>query len=140
MSGEYMKFLIVEDDFGSRRLLQALLKPYGTSDVVVDGDEAVEAFRLAWEENDPYDAVFLDIMMPNVDGHEALRRIREVEKSIGVEERDRVHVIMTTALEDPKNVVEAYYRGGATSYLVKPIDRESVRSELEKLGIRARQE
>lgn len=130
-----MRFLVVEDDFGSRRLLQALLKPYGTSDVVVDGDEAVEAFRLAWEENDPYSAIFLDIMMPNVDGQEALRRIREVEKSIGVEDRDHVHVIMTTALEDPKNVVEAYYHGGATSYLVKPIDRGSLQRELQKLGL-----
>jgi two-component system chemotaxis response regulator CheY len=130
-----MKFLVVEDDFGSRRLLQALLKPYGSSDVVVDGEEAVEAFRLAWEENDPYHVVFLDIMMPNVDGQEALRRIREVESSIGVGEQDQVKVVMTTALEDPKNVVEAYYKGGATSYLVKPIDRESLRTEMEKLGI-----
>jgi two-component system chemotaxis response regulator CheY len=130
-----MKFLVVEDDFGSRRLLQALLKPYGTSDIVVDGEEAVEAFRLAWEENDPYHLVFLDIMMPNVDGQEALRRIRELESSIGVAERDQVKVIMTTALEDPKNVVEAYYQGGATGYLVKPIDRESLYGELKKLGI-----
>ncbi len=129
-----MRFLVVEDDFGSRRLLQALLKPYGAVDVVVDGEEAVEAFRLAWEENDPYHALFIDIMMPNVDGQEALRRIREMESSIGVDERDQVRVVMTTALEDPKNVVEAYYRGGATSYLVKPIDRESLRAEMEKLG------
>jgi two-component system, chemotaxis family, chemotaxis protein CheY len=135
-----MKFLVVEDDFGSRRLLQALLKPYGSSDVVVDGEEAVEAFRLAWEENDPYDVVFLDIMMPNVDGQEALRRIREVESSIGVGEQDQVKVVMTTALEDPKNVVEAYYKGGATSYLVKPIDRESLRREMENLGISRRSE
>lgn len=129
-----MRFLVVEDDFGSRRLLQALLKPYGHSDVVVDGEEAVEAFRLAWEENDPYQAVFLDIMMPNMDGQEALRKIRELETSIGVDERDQVHVVMTTALEDPKNVVEAYYQGGATSYLVKPIDRESLGTEMRKLG------
>ncbi len=135
-----MKFLVVEDDFGSRRLLQALLKPYGSSDVVVDGEEAVEAFRLAWEENDPYDVVFLDIMMPNVDGQEALRRIRQVESSIGVGEQDQVKVVMTTALEDPKNVVEAYYKGGATSYLVKPIDRESLRREMENLGISRRSE
>jgi two-component system chemotaxis response regulator CheY len=130
-----MKFLVVEDDFGSRRLLQALLKPYGTSDVVVDGEEAVEAFRLAWEENDPYHVVFLDIMMPNVDGQEALRRIRELESNIGVADRDQVDVIMTTALEDPKNVVEAYYHGGASGYLVKPIDRESLYAELKKLGV-----
>jgi response regulator RpfG family c-di-GMP phosphodiesterase len=31
---------------------------------------------------------------------------------------------MTTALDDPKNVVEAYYKGGATSYVPKTIDRQ----------------
>jgi two-component system chemotaxis response regulator CheY len=71
-----MRILIVEDDFGSRRLMQKLVSDYGQCDVVVDGEEAVEAFRLAWEENSPYDVIFLDIMLPKMDGQEALRRIR----------------------------------------------------------------
>ncbi|MFP4372809.1 MAG: response regulator [Spirochaetaceae bacterium] len=130
-----MRFLIVEDDFGSRRLLQSILGRYGRCDVVVDGDEGIEAFRLAWEENDPYDAILLDIMMPRIDGQQALKRIREVEERIGVKERDQVKVVMTTALEDPKNVVEAYYRGAATSYLVKPIQRQALIDELERIGV-----
>ncbi|MFP4431858.1 MAG: response regulator [Spirochaetaceae bacterium] len=131
-----MRCLIVEDDFGSRRLLQALLREYGSIDVVVDGQEAIEAFRLAWEENNPYDVVFLDIMMPNVDGQEALRRIRATEGEIGVPERDQVKVIMTTALGDPENVVEAFYKGGANGYVVKPIERQALISELEKVGLK----
>ncbi|MFW5844143.1 MAG: response regulator [Spirochaetota bacterium] len=131
-----MRCLIVEDDFGSRRLLQALLREYGSIDVVVDGQEAIEAFRLAWEENNPYDVVFLDIMMPNVDGQEALRRIRATEGEIGIPERDQVKVIMTTALGDPENVVEAFYKGGANGYVVKPIERQALISELEKVGLK----
>lgn len=131
-----MRCLIVEDDFGSRRLLQALLREYGSTDVVVDGQEAIDAFRLAWEENDPYDVVFLDIMMPNVDGQEALRRIRATEGEIGIPDRDRVKVVMTSALGDPENVVEAFYEGGADGYVVKPIKRETLVSELEKLGVK----
>jgi two-component system, chemotaxis family, chemotaxis protein CheY len=131
-----MRCLIVEDDFGSRRLLQALLREYGAIDVVVDGQEAIEAFRLAWEENNPYDVVFLDIMMPNVDGQEALRRIRATEGEIGIPERDQVKVVMTTALGDPENVVEAFYKGGANGYVVKPIERQALVSELEKLGLK----
>lgn len=129
-----MRILIVEDDFGSRRLLQALLKPYGTCDVVVDGEEAVEAFRLAHEDGQRYDVIFLDIMMPRLDGQEALKRIRTLEKELGVRGVDEVKVVMTTALEDPRNVVEAYYRGGATSYVVKPIDKAKIAEEMEKLG------
>ena len=71
-----MKILVVEDDFGSRRMMQKLLEPYGDVDVVVDGEEAVEAFKMAWEESTPYDMIFMDIMMPKMDGHEALKRIR----------------------------------------------------------------
>ncbi len=131
-----MRFLIVEDDFGSRRLLQAFLKPYGSCDVVVDGEEAIEAFRLSWEENDPYSAIFLDIMMPKVDGQQALKEIRRIEKDIGIKSIDEVKIIMTTALEDPKNVVEAYHKGGATSYLVKPIDKEMIQKEMSRLGFK----
>jgi two-component system chemotaxis response regulator CheY len=133
-----MRILIVEDDFGSRRLMQKLVSDYGQCDVVVDGEEAVEAFRLAWEENSPYDVIFLDIMLPKMDGQEALRSIREIEQSIGIHPSDEVKVIMTTVLEDPKNVIEAYNKGGATSYLVKPLERNKVIEELDRLGLRPR--
>ena len=130
-----MKSLIVEDDFGSRRLLQTYVQELGPTDVVVDGEEAIQAFRIAWEENDPYDVIFLDIMMPNIDGQEALKEIREIERSIGIHEKDQVKVIMTTALGDPRNVVEAYHKGAATSYLVKPIERQRLMEELDNLGL-----
>jgi two-component system chemotaxis response regulator CheY len=131
-----MRFLVVEDDFGSRRMMQKLLASYGDVDVVVDGEEAYQAFRLAWEESKPYDVIFMDIMMPKMDGHEAVKRIRELEVDLGVKPSDEARIIMTSVLEDPRNVVEAYYSGGATSYLVKPIDRDKLREELERLGYR----
>lgn len=112
-----------------------LLQDHARCDVVVDGQEAIEAFRLSWEENDPYGLILLDIMMPNVDGQTALKEIRGIEKQIGVHDRDAAKVIMTTALEDPKNVVEAYYHGGADSYLVKPIDRNKLFQLIEELGL-----
>ena len=131
-----MRILIVEDDFGSRRFLHMLLEAYARCDVVVDGGEAIEAFKMAWEENDPYQLILLDIMMPRIDGQTALKEIREIEKQIGVNQPDAVKVIMTTALEDPKNVVEAYYQGGADSYLVKPIDRSKLFKMIGDLGLR----
>jgi two-component system chemotaxis response regulator CheY len=129
-----MRILVVEDDFGSRRMMQKLLAPYGDVDVVVDGEESVEAFRISWEEHKPYEVVFMDIMMPKMDGHEALKRIRALEREMGVKPTDEAKVIMTSVLDDPKNVIEAYYGGAATSYLVKPIDREKLAAELLRLG------
>ncbi len=128
------KFLVVEDDFGSRRMMQKLLKDYGDVDVVVDGEEAVQAFSMTRDDDIKYAAIFLDIMMPRMDGHEALKRIRAMEKELGVNPASEVKIIMTTVLEDPRNVVDAYFSGGATSYLVKPVDRLKVRSEMQKLG------
>jgi len=134
--GELMiKILIVEDDFIVRRILKDILSPYGDCDIVVDGEEAIQAFRLAWEEKEPYDLICLDIMMPKLDGQEALRQIREMEKEIGIQGSAEVKVIMVTALDDPKNVVEAYYRGGATSYIVKPIVKVRLLDEIRSFGL-----
>ena len=130
------KILVVEDDFGSRRMMQKLLEEYGSVDVVVDGEEAVSAFKLASAENAPYDIVFLDIMMPKMDGQEALKLIRLYEKESAVLPMNEARIIMTTVLEDPKNVIEAYFKGGATSYIVKPVDRLKIRTELAKYGIK----
>jgi two-component system chemotaxis response regulator CheY len=134
-----VKILVVEDDFGSRRMMQKLLASYGDVDVVVDGEEAVQAFRVAWDEYKPYDLIFMDIMMPKMDGHEALKRIRELERELGVKPAEESKIVMTSVLEDPRNVIEAYYQGGATSYLVKPIDRERLREEIAKLGFASKE-
>ncbi|WP_298266657.1 response regulator [Geobacter sp.] len=130
-----MKTLIVEDDFISRKIMKELLIPLGETDIAIDGSEAVQAFRLAHDERHPYDLICMDIMMPNMDGHEALAQIREYEKELGIGAADEVKVIMTTALDDPKNVVEAFYRGGATSYLVKPITRQKLMKEIRGHGL-----
>jgi two-component system chemotaxis response regulator CheY len=130
-----MRILIVEDDLGSRKLLQNILSPYGECDIAVDGEEALEAFKLAWKEKAPYDLVFMDIMMPKVNGHEALRNIRIFENQMGIEDEKLVKVVMTTVLEDSKNVMTALYKGGAIAYIVKPIDKEKFLIELKELGL-----
>jgi two-component system chemotaxis response regulator CheY len=130
-----MRFLIVEDDFTSRKLLQQILSPYGDVDVAVNGKEAVGAFEKALGDGAAYELVCMDIMMPEMDGQEALKKIRALEKAKGVGTADESKVVMTTALDDPKNVVEAYYKGGATSYVPKPIDRQLFLQLLKNIGL-----
>lgn len=129
-----MKALIVEDDFTSRKVLLKFLEPYGECDIAVDGKEALEAFIDASEAGEPYDLVFLDIMMPEMDGHGVLKSIRAHESSKGIEGRDVAKVIMTTALDDSSNVLEAF-KSGCEAYVVKPIDKETLYHEMKKLGI-----
>lgn len=130
-----MKCLIVEDDFISRRVLKELLSPLFDCDIAINGEEAVASFRLAHEGKHPYDLICMDIMMPGVDGQEALRRIRELEKDMGVPPKLEAKVVMTTALDDPRTVVQSYYKCGATSYIVKPIGKQKLMRELQQLGL-----
>ena len=130
-----MRVLIVEDDFTSRRMLKGILAFLGDCDVAVNGEEGIRAFRLAWQEKKPYDLICMDIVMPDCDGQEALREIREFEREKGVGGRDEVKVIMISALGDPKTVIHSYYEGGATSFLVKPLDAPRLLEEVQKLGL-----
>ncbi len=131
------RILVVEDDFGSRKMMLKLLEEYGQVDSAVDGQAGLDAFRKAFEEDKPYQLVFLDIMMPRMDGHEALMLMRKEEQARSITPAAETHIIMTTVLEDPHNVVGAYFKGGATSYLVKPVQRSALRSELAKLGYKS---
>ncbi|MFP5258433.1 MAG: response regulator [Acidobacteriota bacterium] len=130
-----MRVLVVEDDFTSRRILQKILVPYGEVDIAVNGLEAVEAFAQALQDGHRYDLVCMDIMMPEMDGQAALKAIRSLEKDRGISPANEAKIIMTTALDDPKNVVEAYYKGGATSYVPKPIDKHMLLHLIKTLGL-----
>jgi two-component system chemotaxis response regulator CheY len=129
-----MKCLIVEDDFASKELLRAYLKDCADCRTASDGRQAVEAFLDALEENEPYDLILLDIMMPEVNGREALQEIRWIEAEHGIGGLDAVKVIMTTALDDSKNILGSF-REGCEAYVVKPVQKDKLFAEIEKLGL-----
>ena len=128
-----MRILIAEDDFASRKAILKFLSAYGECDVTVDGMEAIDAFMMALEEEDPYDLICLDVMMPVMDGYQALKNIRDIEREHNVDPADQAKVIMTTALNKEKNVKKAFELG-CTVYCAKPIDLEKLKGMLEKLG------
>ena len=129
-----MKILLAEDDYVTRKAMDSFLSKYGECDVTVDGMEAVDAFMLALEEDDPYDLVCLDIMMPVMDGYQALMGIRNLEKERDIPKEKQVKVIMTTALNDEKNVKMAFELV-CTIYSGKPIDQVRFEQALKKLGL-----
>ncbi len=98
-----MRILLAEDNFVTRKLMVAILSQYGECDVAVDGMEAVDAFLMALEDGKPYDLICLDIMMPVMDGFQALVGIRNLEKERNIAEKQAVKVIVTTALRDEKH-------------------------------------
>lgn len=126
-----MKILLAEDDFSTRKFMTGFLSRYGECDVVVDGMEAVDAFLLALEDEEPYDLVCLDIMMPVMDGYQALVGIRNLEKERQIPQEKAAKIIMTTALNEEKNVKMAFELG-CTVYSGKPIDQEKFEKVLKK--------
>lgn len=130
-----MNCLIVEDDLISRLIIKEMLSTYCDCDIAINGEEAIVSFQLAHAGKRPYDLICMDIMMPGIDGQEALKRIREIEKEMEIPSSLEVKVIMTSALDDPRSVVQAFYKGGATSYLVKPISKQKLMNEIRQMGL-----
>lgn len=129
-----MKILLAEDDFVTRKFMVNFLSNYGECDVTVDGMEAVDAFMMALEDDEPYDLVCLDIMMPVMDGYQALVAIRKLEKEKNISEEKAVKVIMTTALNEERNVKMAFELG-CTIYSGKPINQDRFEQALKKLNL-----
>ncbi len=133
-AGKKKKILIVEDDFASRKFIMKFMQQYGECDVTVDGLEATEAYMAAVDDDEPYDLICLDVMMPLMDGYQVLKLIRDMETQRGVADEDRVKIIMMTALNQKSNVDKAFEMG-CTVYCAKPLDMDRVKSVIEKLGL-----
>ncbi|MCG5516148.1 MULTISPECIES: SpoIIE family protein phosphatase [unclassified Ectothiorhodospira] len=103
--------LVVDDEPTNRRLLARMLKKEGFETLEAEsGSRAIELF-----EQSPPDIVFMDVMMPGMDGFEATRRIKAMAGF------DFVPVIFLTALHDEKSLVQCTESGG-DDFLTKPFN------------------
>ena len=130
-----MRILIVEDDLIACWVLRDILSSYGHCDAVINEIQAIQAFRLAWEEKRPYDLVCINILMPKIDGLEAIELIRKLENLLGVDKLLRVKVIMITALKDSENSTDSYVKEGGSSCLVRSINRKKIHEAIRNLGL-----
>lgn len=127
-----MKCLIVDDDFFGRELLTCILTDYAdVIDVAKDGAEAVTQFTDALQGGAPYDLVCLDILMPVMNGQQALKEMRRLEKEAS-SANARAVIIMTTAVSSVQEIEEAIWEGDCNDYLVKPISQADMLALLNK--------
>lgn len=129
-----MKILIVEDELSQQRLLEMLLVDYGSCDLAANGREALEAIQRAFDTQEPYDLVCMDIMMPEMDGQEALQKIRQIEIKHYREGLPGIKIIMITAQKMATNMLSAF-RAGCDAYITKPITRKKLIQQIYQLGL-----
>lgn len=116
--------LVVEDDKNTRLLTTARLKPHYNVVAACDGEEALDIFY-----SQHIDLIVADIMMPNMDGYELVRTLREYKQD--------VPIIMLTA----KQTFEAKKQGfstGTDDYMTKPVNYEELLWRIEALLRRAK--
>lgn len=129
-----MRILIAEDDMASRKFLYKFLSKYGKCEIVVDGMEALDAYLISVKEEEPFDLICLDIMMPKVDGVKVLKAIKDFEKQRGISPDQRAKIIMITALDDTEYVKRAF-EIGCEAYATKPIDTDKLVEVMKELDI-----
>ncbi|RMH65000.1 MAG: response regulator [Calditrichaeota bacterium] len=129
-----MRALIVEDNFTNRKILNRFVEEYFEVDIAANGNEACEAFYQAHQEGQPYSVIFLDVMMPEKDGLTVVEEIRAFEAQQGIRGLDGVKIIITSALEGSKDILNAF-KAGCEAYIVKPFSRSEINARLEELGI-----
>lgn len=124
-SNKKLRILLVEDEAQIRKMMKLNLSLEGYE--VIDTEDGLEALQLI--ENQNFDLVLLDIMLPNVNGFQICERIRLINKEIGI--------IFVSA----KNSAEDRVKGlklGADDYLTKPFNLEELLLRVNNLAKRAK--
>ncbi len=118
--------LLVEDNGTNQMFMKVLLKKLGNSfDIASNGKEAIEKFK-----NNSYDVILMDENMPLMNGIEATKIIRKIEKVKGITKQTIIIALTANALEGDR---ERFLEAGMDMYLAKPLDIKKLVAVLSKI-------
>lgn len=128
-----MNILIVEDDTISQKIILDCLLEHKCS-LVSSAVEAVEMFLLALNQNNPYDLVCMDIILPEFDGYETIKRIRNIEKKYNIPKEKSIKIIITTIVNDSRNLKKCFDLN-CDAYAGKPINKKELINTIKSLNL-----
>jgi CheY-like chemotaxis protein len=115
-----LKVLLVDDEEDILEVIQDRLEAYGFT--VVTAGTGLEALRKLFSEQ--FDGVFLDIRMPEMDGMEALEKIRERD--------NKIPVIILTSSSTQQIAFKAIAKG-ANEFILKPFEWEELKAKIQRV-------
>jgi CheY-like chemotaxis protein/HPt (histidine-containing phosphotransfer) domain-containing protein len=125
-----MHILLADDNLVNQKVARRLFEQMGYHiDIAGDGVEAIEAIR-----QHPYDMIFMDVQMPEMNGLEATQRVREIEKESGKSASIIIAMTASAMTGDREKCLQA----GMDDYLSKPVRPEAVQVAIERWGPLAR--
>ncbi|MEI6208256.1 MAG: response regulator [Desulfuromonadales bacterium] len=127
-----MKALIVDDMEMNRELLAIFLEGRASVELAESGEDALKLVEEALGTDEYFDLICMDIFMPGMDGHETLKKIREMEAAAGCV---RATAFMVTGSSSPDDMFDALMHGGCDDYLTKPLMQQSFSDLLVKHGL-----
>lgn len=127
--------LVVDDDQLSREMVISMLEGFANCDQARNGREAIDAFLTAQSDGNPYRLIVLDVLMPEMDGHEAAKVIRGYEQASGITPDKGVTIIVLSCLNTPKDIVQSYISAQSAAHLIKPVKKEKLLKSLRQLAL-----
>lgn len=129
-----MRTLIVEDVHFLALILERILEPYSKIDYAQNGGIAIEKYTKAFTKGRAYDLICLDLLLPEIDGFEVLRSIRQFEDDFNLPPEKRAKVVVISTFNDRKTVTKAR-KAGCDSYIAKPFSKDKVLKTIEQIGL-----
>ena len=132
-----MNILLVEDVTINRVILKNILQNFNcinNIDEAKDGIEAIEKIIRAYNRNNKYDIIFLDIIMPMQSGYHVLEQIKKYEKNNNISDNNRAKIITISSLDSDEEKNKSL-KMGADEAIIKPITYDMVRNIFQKWGI-----
>ncbi|MBU0993607.1 MAG: response regulator [Proteobacteria bacterium] len=129
-----IRILIVDDEEIIRKVMVKTFGKYGICKAVTNGNDALKLFKKAFESDEPYHLLVLDLSLEDISGLDILKEVRKMEQEKNLDPKKQAITIMVTG-NNEIDIVRKCILSGCNDYILKPLKPDTVKQKLENLGI-----